>query len=170
MLGGSRYGPVGHLPRSVALEVRERDDLLAKYAFLSDEWVAAAKALRAEYAEAAHPLPVSVRMNQIIRNVPFGEGTINAHLDTTSGLFDIDLGHLDAPDVTITLDYDVARSLLVERDPAAAMQAFMSGRIKVDGDIAKLIGLQTAGLGPVTDPEAAQVAAEMGQRLLDMTE
>lgn len=140
---------------------------MAKYAFLSDEWVAAARALRAEYAETAHTLPVAVRLNQIVRNAPFGEGTINAHLDTSSGLLDIDLGHLDHPDVTITLDYDVARALLVERDPAAAMQAFMSGRIKVDGDIAKLLGLQAPGaLGPVTDP----AAAEMAQRLLEMTE
>ncbi|MBO0748446.1 MAG: hypothetical protein J2O47_08840, partial [Acidimicrobiaceae bacterium] len=79
---------------------------MAKYAFLSDEWVAAARALRAEYAQRPHSLPVSVRMNQIVRNVPFGEGAINAHLDTSSGLLDIDLGHLDDPDVTITLDYD----------------------------------------------------------------
>ncbi|MCL2394606.1 MAG: SCP2 sterol-binding domain-containing protein [Acidimicrobiaceae bacterium] len=144
---------------------------MAKYAFLSDEWVAAARALRAEYAERAHSLPVAVRVNQIVRNAPFGEGTINAHVDTTSGLLDIDLGHLEDPDVTITLDYDVARALLVERDPAAAMQAFMSGRIKVDGDIAKLLALQAPGaLGPVSDPAAAAVAAEMGQRLLDMTE
>ena len=140
---------------------------MAKYPFLSDEWVAAARDLRAEYAGQAHSLPVSVRMNQIIRNVPFGEGTINAHLDTSSGLLEIDLGHLESPDVTITVDYDVARSLIIEKDPAAAMQAFMSGRIKVDGDIAKLLGgLATSTLGPVNDPEAA----EMAERLLDMTE
>lgn len=167
MLGGPRYGPVGHLPSCGPLEVGEREPLLAKYAFLSDEWVAAARALRAEYAEAAQPLPLSVRMNQIVRNVPFGEGTINAHLDTSAGLLDIDLGHLDAPDVTITVDYDVARALLVERDPAAAMQAFMSGRIKVDGDITKLMSLQAPGaVAPVSDP----AAAEMAQRLLDLTE
>jgi putative sterol carrier protein len=140
---------------------------LAKYAFLSDEWMAAARAMRAEYAERAKPLPVSIRMNQIVRNVPFGEGTINAHLDTSSGLLDIDLGHLDTADVTITVDYDVARALLVDRDPAAAMQAFMSGRIKVDGDIAKLIALQAPGsFNPAADP----AGAEMAQRLLDMTE
>jgi SCP-2 sterol transfer family len=140
---------------------------LAKYPFLSDEWVAAARQLRAEYADRASPVGVTVRMNQIVRNVPFGEGTIHAHLDTSSGLLDIDLGHLNVPDVTITVDYDVARSLLVDHDPAAAMQAFMSGRIKVDGDIAKLLGSQGGGVfGPAGDP----VAAEMAQRLLDITE
>jgi SCP-2 sterol transfer family len=140
---------------------------LAKYPFLSTEWVDAARAVRAEFTDRAVPVSVSVRMNQIVRNVPFGEGTINAHLDTSSGLLEIDLGHLESPDVTITVDWDVARSLLVERDPAAAMQAFMSGRIRVDGDIGKLLGMQGGGaFGAAGDP----VAAEVAQRLLDITE
>jgi SCP-2 sterol transfer family len=140
---------------------------LAKYPFLSPEWVAAARAVRAEFADQAAPVAMSVRMNQIVRNVPFGEGTIDAHLDTSSGLIEIDLGHLESPDVTITVDWDVARALLVERDAAAAMQAFMSGRIKVDGDIGKLLGIQGGGaLGMAGNP----VAGEVAQRLLDITE
>jgi hypothetical protein len=140
---------------------------LAKYPFLSPEWVAAAREIRAEYGDRSTPVPVSVRMNQIVRNAPFGEGTINAHVDTSSGLLEIDLGHLESPDVTMSVDWDIARSLLVERDPAAAMQAFMSGRIKVDGDIGKLLALQGGGaLAAAGDP----VAAEVAQRLLDITE
>lgn len=167
MVGGPRYRPDHHSPWPSHRQVWERDDLLAKHAFLSAEWVAAARAMRAEYSDRATPVATAVRMNQIVRNVPFGDGTINAHVDTSSGLLDIDLGHLENPDVTITVDYDVARALLVERDPAAAMQAFMSGRIKVDGDIAKLLGLQSPGaFGPSPDP----AAAEMAQRLQDLTE
>jgi hypothetical protein len=140
---------------------------LTKYAFLSDEWVAEARAIRAEYADRTPAVPVSVRMNQIIRNVPFGPGTIEAHLDTSSGQVDLEVGHLESPDVTITVDYDTAKALLVDGDASAAMQAFMSGRIKVDGDIGKLLAMQGAGvMGQGTDA----VAGEVAQRLHDITE
>jgi hypothetical protein len=140
---------------------------LTKYAFLSDEWVAEARAIRAEYADRTPAVPVSVRMNQIIRNVPFGPGTIEAHLDTSSGQVDLEVGHLQSPDVTITVDYDTAKALLVDGDASAAMQAFMSGRIKVDGDIGKLLAMQGAGvMGQGADP----VAGEMARRLHDITE
>ena len=45
------------------------------------------------------------------------------------------------------------------------MQAFLGGRIKVDGDITKLIALQTAGTSAATD----SVAVEMARRLQAMT-
>lgn len=140
---------------------------MTKYAFLSDEWVAEARAIRAEYADRTPPVPVSVRMNQIIRNVPFGPGTIEAHLDTSSGQLDLEVGHLESPDVTITVDYATAKALLVDGDASAAMQAFMSGRIKVDGDIGKLLAMQGSGvMGQGLDP----VAGEVAQRLHDITE
>jgi hypothetical protein len=140
---------------------------LTKYAFLSDEWVAEARAIRAEYADRTPPVPVSVRMNQIVRNVPFGPGTIEAYLDTSSGQLDLEVGHLESPDVTITVDYDTAKALLVDGDPSAAMQAFMSGRIKVDGDIGKLLAMQGSGvMGQGADP----VAGEVARRLHDITE
>jgi putative sterol carrier protein len=34
--------------------------------------------------------------------------------------------------------------LIVDRDPAVAMQAFMAGKIRVQGDMMKLMALQTA--------------------------
>ena len=41
-------------------------------------------------------------------------------------------------------DYDTARALIVDRDPAVAMQSFMAGKIQVQGDMMKLMALQTA--------------------------
>lgn len=141
---------------------------VAKYAFLSDEWLAAARALHAEYEGKVEPLPSSVRLNMSVRQAPYGDdGTINAHLDTSSGLVSVELEHLENPDVTVTIDYDVARTLIVERDAAAVMGAFMGGRIKVDGDLTKLLGLALPGSSAaVTNP----MSMEMAQRLLDMTE
>ena len=127
------------------------------YAFLSDEWLEAAKAIREEYSgKAAAPAHV-VRMNQIITEVPFGEGTINAHMDTSSGELEMDLGHLDDPDLTVTLDYATAKAILVEGNPQAGMQAFMSGKIKVQGDMTKLMAMQSG----TPDPAAAEVAKKI---------
>jgi putative sterol carrier protein len=44
----------------------------------------------------------------------------------------------------------------VLQDPAAAMQAFLSGKIRVEGDMAKLMMLQASAMQP--DPLAAEVA------------
>jgi hypothetical protein len=136
-----------------------------QYPFLSDEWLAEARKIRAEFKGRTPELPVSVRMNQIIHDVPFGDGTIKAHLDTSSGELEIDTGHLDSPDLTITMAYDTAKALLVDGDTQGAMQAFLGGRIKVDGDITKLIALQSAGASATTN----SVAREMASRLQAMT-
>jgi hypothetical protein len=137
---------------------------VAQYAFLSDEWVEEARKIRAEFKNRAE-IPVSVRMNQIIEDVPFGNGTIKAHLDTSAGDLEIETGHLESPDLTITVGYDTAKAILVNGDAQAAMQAFLNGRIKVDGDITKMIALQNAGLGANSDP----AAIEMAKRLQAMT-
>ena len=130
---------------------------MGQYQFLSDEWLEETRKIREQYRDQAPAVPVTVRMNQVINGVPFGEGTIKAYVDTSSGVLDMEIGHLDNPDLTVTLSYDTAKAILVDGDAAQAMNAFMSGRIKVDGDITKLIALQTAGSGAVANPAAAEV-------------
>jgi putative sterol carrier protein len=56
----------------------------------------------------------------------------------------MELGELDAPDATITTDYATAKAMFVDQDQAAGMQAFMSGKIKVQGDMMKMMAMQTA--------------------------
>ena len=96
-------------------------------------------------------------MNQVVTEVPFGDGTLQAHTDTTSGELVLELGHIENPDVTVTLPYDTAKSLLVDQDQQAAMQAFMSGKIKVEGDMMKLMALQTTQVDPVALEAAARI-------------
>ena len=131
--------------------------------FLSDEWIAAARDIHAEYRGRTPRIEHPVRMNLVVTDVPFGAGAIDAHVDTTSGEMEIDLGHLDGVDVTLTLDYPTARAVLVEQDAQGVMQAFMGGRIKVQGDLAKVIILQ----GQVASPDA--VALEVAGRVRDIT-
>ncbi len=118
------------------------------FQFLSDEWVEAAKKIREE-ADRPATAPAAVKMNLIITDVPFGDGTVEAHMDTTSGEVRLDTGHVDAPDVTATLDYDTAKAMMVDANPQAAMQAFMAGKIKLQGDMTKAMALQ----GGPADPE-----------------
>ncbi len=51
-----------------------------------------------------------------------------------------------SPNAKATLQLDAAtlRKVFLEFDMAAAMQAFMSGKIKVQGDMTQLMALQTA--------------------------
>lgn len=130
---------------------------MATYLFLSDEWLDAARAIRAEHAGAGGTIDQSIRMNLIVIEVPFGEGSVHAHADTSTGELVLDIGHLDAPDLTVTVGWEIARAILVEGNAQAGLQAFMQGKIKVDGDIAKLMALQ--GVSP--DPAAADIAARI---------
>jgi putative sterol carrier protein len=135
---------------------------VAKYPFLSDEWMDEAKKVREEFRGKTPPAAHVVKMNQVITDVPFGDGTINAHMDTSSGEMEMDTGHIDGADLTVTLDYDTAKAIFVEGNPQAGMQAFMAGKIKVQGDMTKLMAMQAGAV----DPNAAEVA----KRIADITE
>ena len=136
---------------------------MAQYAFLSDEWLEAAKNIREEYAGQTTPPAHAVRMNQIITEVPFGDGTIEAHMDTSGGEMTMDMGHLENPDLTVTLDYVTAKAILVDGNPQAGMQAFMAGKIKVQGDMTKMMALQSG----TPDPAAAEIAAKIQEMTAD---
>jgi len=129
---------------------------VAKYSFLSDEWLAEVRKLGEEH-QGGGGVAHAVKMNQIITDVPFGDGTINAHMDTSSGEMQMDMGHVDNPDVTVTLDYETAKAIFVEGNPQAGMQAFMAGKVKVQGDMTKLMAMQTATPNPDAQAFAEKV-------------
>ena len=103
-------------------------------------------------------------MNLVVTSVPFGDTDVDAHMDTSDGDLVLDTGHLDNPDLTVTVDYDTAKAILVEGNPQAGMQAFMQGKVRVEGDMAKLMALQAQPAGDRPN------AAEMAARLRDITE
>ena len=129
--------------------------------FLSSAWMDEARAIREKYAAEAAKVTASIRMNQVITDVPESVGscdTIRAFMDTSSGDVVMELGELEAPDLTLTIDYDTARKIFVEQDQAAGMQAFMSGKIKVQGDMMKMMAMQTS---MPQDDIAKQIANEI---------
>lgn len=134
---------------------------MSKFPFLSDDWLDAVISLQGEYGGQLPDASVKMKMNQIVNGMPFGEATLNFHMDSSTGEGRLGKGHVDVADVTVTTDYETARALVVDQDQAAAMQAFMSGRIKVDGDMTKIMTPQ---------PPKNDAQKELDQKIMDLTE
>ena len=127
--------------------------------FLSPEWVAATAEIRRRYADQT-PIAIAVRINLEVTDTPLGDDPVQAFIDTSSGQFVFDLGQLDDADTSVLTDYEVAKALVLGADPAALMQAFMAGRVRINGDMTRLMLLQ-ANLpqGELADQIAAEIAA-----------
>ena len=133
---------------------------MASYPFLSDEWIEAATAIYEEYRGRTQPVPQAVRMNMVISSVPFGAGSVQAHLDTSTGELELGTGHIDGADLTLGVDWSTAKAILIEQNAQAGMQAFLGGKIKlIDGDITKLMAMTAAAASP--DPLAQEVAGRI---------
>ena len=133
------------------------------YPFLSPAWFDAAREIREKYADQATKVTTVIRMNQVISDVPTdvsADGIVKLYLDTSSGDAEMALGELEGADLTISTDYTTARKIFVEQDQAAGMQAFMSGKIKVQGDMMKMMAMQT---GMPQDDIAKKISAEINE-------
>ena len=133
------------------------------YPFHSDSWIDAALELGEEYRGRIPAPDITIKMNQVITETPFGADPLELHLDTSEGVPRIDRGHLADVDVTITTDYGTAKALFVEGDPAAAMNAFMTGKIMVEGDVAKLMAMQATAV------TRTELQTEVATRLQELT-
>jgi hypothetical protein len=131
-----------------------------RYLFLSEEWFAEVRRIQQEHADAVPP-DIEVKMNLRVTDTPFPEDRV-MHMATTAGRADWGEGHLPDADITLTMAYETAKAMFVEGNPAAAMDAFMAGRIVVQGDLTRLMQLQTAPPPPG--------AAALTQALQDITE
>lgn len=108
--------------------------------FLTDAWLDAVASLQNEYRPQLPAAQVRMRANQVITGAPFADGNnVNFHIDTTDGPAALRAGHVETPDVTITTDYETAKSFFLQQDQQAVMQAFMQGKIKVQGDMSKIM-------------------------------
>jgi putative sterol carrier protein len=85
---------------------------------------------------------------------------VRLYLDTSSGSLVMEFGELETPDLTLTTDYETAKKIFVDQDQAAGMQAFMAGKIKVQGDMMKMMAMQTS---MPQDDVARSIAEEIKQ-------
>jgi hypothetical protein len=120
------------------------------HVFLSDSWFAEAERLRAEHDPPVPEILKDLVINMLVTNGPDGDVEARMH----AGRFEKGLA-AEAP-TKLIVPYDIARKMFIENDQNASMQAFMSGQIKVEGDMTKLMSMQAAG---PPSPEAEKVQA-----------
>lgn len=130
---------------------------MAKYRFLSDEWFAMVDQLAEEHGAEA-PGQADVVMNVTVTETPFGSER-HLHMGAQRGQGHWGIGHVDHADLHLTTDYGTAKEVFVSGDPVVGMQAFMAGKVKVQGDMAKLLAAQ-AGAGPPGGATPLQTAIQ----------
>ena len=122
--------------------LRNKERFLAEqHVFPSDGWIEAAKAA---YERNGVTVPYKMKMNQVITGCPFEPAEVRTFIDTSDGTMRTGKGEVEGAEVTLHTDWETSRKIIVEQDQQAAMQAFMSGKIKVTGDMMKLMSMQTA--------------------------
>jgi hypothetical protein len=105
--------------------------------FLSDAWFAEVQKLRDENPVPAATGPgADIVLNITVTGAPDGDKDIHM----AGG--DFGEGHVEAP-TKMTVPYEVAKKVFIEQDQQAGMQAFMQGQIKVEGDMSKIMAMQT---------------------------
>lgn len=125
---------------------------MGPHPFLSPEWIEAALGLRGELAAAAPNPAHTARVNLVVTDTPFGDGWFEACIDAEAGGPLPVPGSLDNPDATVVLDYPAALAAFVTDDPDVVAHGFLTGALRVDGDLALV--LISFGEG-MTDEQAA---------------
>jgi hypothetical protein len=119
---------------------------VATHPFLSDDWFTAAREI-VDAQELEIPPHAELTMNLVVTDTPFGDDRF-LHIGAKDGHADWGVGHAAGADLTLTTDYVTARDIFISGNPQAGMQAFMEGKVKVQGDLTKLMAAQVAGTGP----------------------
>lgn len=104
--------------------------------FLSDEYMTeATAALAADSNFGAAIANVALALQFVVTDAPEGEVTYG--LKVADGTATVASGPLEDPDVTVTNDYDTAVG--ISKGDLNTQMAFMTGKLKVDGNMAKLM-------------------------------
>jgi putative sterol carrier protein len=114
-----------------------------KHPFLSDAWFDAAAKLIDHHSAEGPPAPNLV-MNLEVSD---GDTTTEFHMGAKEGQTLFGKGHTDGADLTLSTDIETAREVFVANNPAAGMQAFMAGKVRIQGDMTKLMMAQSGGGG-----------------------
>jgi putative sterol carrier protein len=108
--------------------------------FLSPEW---AKALKTELnANDAFHEAAAGHHATIQQVISTADGDTHYWIRIEDGSIDMGIGDAEAPDATITQSYETAVAL--SNSELSAVTAFMTGKIKVGGNMGMLLGLQGA--------------------------
>lgn len=112
---------------------------MSQLKFMSKEWFDKVRELR----EAAGDIETPSALQDLIINITVtdtDEG--EKQMALVNGM--IEEGHHGEAPTTMILPMDLAHRIFIDNDQSAGMQGFMSGQIKIEGDMSKLMALQTA--------------------------
>ena len=99
---------------------------------VSDRWITEVRCIKADHIGDPTDQP-GLAVNATIVNAPFEEGAL--HLSSTHGpVIGWELGHSPDASFSITIDYSVARELVLDRSPNGLELALAHGDIEIDGD------------------------------------
>ena len=90
------------------------------------------------------PSGANLTMNLLVTDTPFAEDR-RLSIAMQGGNANGSAGHVGSADLTLTTDYATAREVLMSGDAQAALQAFMEGKVKIQGDLTKLMAAQASG-------------------------
>jgi putative sterol carrier protein len=108
--------------------------------FLSEEWAKQFKErLNSSEAFRKGVGGTSAKIQQVITTT---DGERRYWMKTEDGRIDMGPGDVEAPDATISQDYETAVGLA--RGEVNAVSAYLTGRIKISGNLMLLMGLQGA--------------------------
>jgi putative sterol carrier protein len=127
------------------------------YKFLTNAWFNEVKKIRASMGE----IQVAPQLKDVILNVTITGGSEGDKDITIKGL-DFVEGHSAEAKTTIVIPIAMAKKMFIDNDKTAAMQAFMSGQLKVKGDMSKMMAL--AGAKPTPDQD------KFREKLVEITE
>jgi len=132
---------------------------VSKHEFLSDGWFERLQELLTEHGADA-PAHQNMVMNLVVTDTPWGDREL--HMGAKDGKADMGMGLEDGADVTLTTDYGTGKDVFVSGNQQAGMQAFMSGKVRVQGDMTKMMMAQAGGGGGSTPAltEALQASTE----------
>ena len=120
---------------------------MSQLKFMSAEWFAKVKELR----DAAGDIDTPAALHDLVINIKVtGHDEGEKEMALVGGMIE-EGSHASAP-TTMILPVDLAHRIFIDNDQSAGMQGFMSGQIRIEGDMSKLMVLQTA------QPSADQVA------------
>ncbi len=128
---------------------------MSKLAFLSEDWFDKVIELKNEMGD----IEIPDTIKNLVLNITVTGGDKEVNMCMNAG--NIEKGHVDGAATTMTLPKDLALRLFIENDRAAAMQGFMAGQIKIQGDMSKMMAMQS--VQPTEDQESLR------QKIVDMT-
>ena len=108
--------------------------------FLSEEWATTmTEKLNASDEFKGAASGQEAKLQQVVSDAPDGESKY--FFELTGGAATVGLGELEGADATITQNYETA--VAINKQELNAQQAFMQGKLKISGNMMKLMQLQS---------------------------